>query len=61
MEDRSFQIKEELFLHFRSLEFPPDAQTKSLITSAKVKKPKMWLSFKSMVTAQLIVLKVLEY
>ena len=40
MADRSFQIKEELLLHFCSLEVPPGAPMKIQMTSAEVKKTK---------------------
>ena len=45
MADRDFQIKEELLLHFCSLEIPPGAPINSQITSAEVKNPKKWLTF----------------
>ena len=40
MADRGFQIKEELLLHFCSLEVPPGARMKSQRTSPEVKKNK---------------------
>ena len=40
MTERGFQIKEELLLHFCSLEVPADARMKSQMTSAEVKKTK---------------------
>ena len=60
MTDRGFQIKEELLLHFCSLEAPSDARMKSWMIS-DVKKPKMWLTFESMLNVQLIVSKVFKY
>ena len=59
--DRGCQIKEELLLDFCSLEVKPGARMKSRMTSAEVKKPKMWLTFESMLKVQLIVSKVSEY
>ena len=61
MVDRRFQIKERLLLHFCSLEVPPGARLKSQMTSAEVKKPKMRLTFESMLNVQIIVSKVSEY
>ena len=40
MADKGFQIKEELILHFHSLEVSPGVRMKSQITSAEVKKTK---------------------
>ena len=40
MADRGFQIKEELLLHFSSLEIPPGARIKSQMTSAEGRKTK---------------------
>ena len=40
MADRGFQIKEELLLHFCSLEIPPGARIKSQMTSAEGRKTK---------------------
>ena len=40
MTDGGFQIKEELLLHFCSLEVPPGARMKSQITSVEVRKTK---------------------
>ena len=61
MTDRGFQTKQELILHFCSLEVLPGARMKSQITSAEVKKPKMWLTFECMLNVQLILSKILEH
>ena len=59
MADRGFQIKEELPLHFCSLEVPLGSRIKRWLLQ-RLKKPKMWLPFESMLKLQLIVSKVLE-
>ena len=40
MEDRGFQIQEDLLLHFCNLQVPPDAQAKSQMTKKEVQKTK---------------------
>ena len=59
--DRAFLIKNKLLLRFCNLEVLPGARMKSHITSAVIKKQKMWLNVESMLNLKLIVSKVLKY
>ena len=54
MEDRGFQIQEDLLLHFCNLQVPPDAQAKSQMTKKRYKRQKKLQTYEFTFRKQLI-------
>ena len=52
MADRSFQIQEDLLLHFCRLIFPPGERVKNQMTKAEVRKTKEVVNLRIRVKAQ---------
>ena len=56
MVDRGFQIHEDLLLHFRNLQLPPGARTKSQMTKKEVQKTKEIANLR--IHAEMIIIRI---